>query len=41
LRLYKGALALAEAGIAGFDQCVDALKKCNMDENAACMMLLD
>jgi hypothetical protein len=41
LKLYKAALTLAEAGIAGFDECVDALKKCNMDENAACQMLLD
>lgn len=41
LRLYKAAITMAEAGLAGFEQCIAALKKCKGDENAACQMLLD
>jgi hypothetical protein len=32
---------LAEAGMGSFDECVEALKKCNLDENAALQMLFD
>jgi len=32
---------LTEAGIASFDDCVDALKKFKGDENAACQYLID
>ena len=41
LTLFKAAITLAEAGMGTFDECVDALRKCNLDENAALMMLVD
>lgn len=41
LTLFKAAITLAEAGMGTFDQCVDALKTCNMDENAALVMLVE
>jgi hypothetical protein len=34
--LYRTAINLTEAGLGSFDDCVEALKKCNCDENAAC-----
>ena len=36
LKLFKAAINLAEAGIASFEECVEALKKAKGDENAAC-----
>ena len=41
LNLFKAAITLAEAGMGTFDQCVEALRKCNLDENAALQMLVD
>jgi len=41
LALFKAALTLAEAGMGTFDECVEALRKCNMDENAALQMLVE
>jgi len=32
---------LAEAGMGSFDECVDALRKCNLDENAALQILVE
>ena len=40
-KLYRAAINLTEAGLGSFDDCVEALKKCSCDENAACQMLLD
>ena len=39
--MFKAALTLAEAGMGQFDECVDALKKCNGDENAALQLLVE
>lgn len=39
--LFKKAMALAELGIASFDQAVEALKKFKNDENEAFQYLLD
>lgn len=39
--MYKAAITLAEAGMGTFDECVNALRLCNSDENAALMMLVD
>jgi len=39
--LYKAAITLAEAGLGSFEECVDALRKCNHDENAACQILIE
>ena len=36
LKLYKAAITMTEAGLGTFDECVETLKKCNGDENAAC-----
>jgi len=41
LSLFKAALTLAEAGMGQFDECVEALKKCNGDENAALLLLVE
>jgi len=41
LSLFKAALTLAEAGMGQFDECVEALKKCNGDENAALQLLVE
>jgi len=30
-----------EAGLGSFDECVEVLRKCNGDENAAVMMLIE
>lgn len=35
-KLFKAAITLAEAGIASFDDCVEALKKFKGDEDLAC-----
>lgn len=40
-KLFKAAITMTEAGIASFDECVDALKKFKGDENAACQYLLE
>jgi len=34
--MFKAAITLTEAGLASFDECVEALKKFKGDENAAC-----
>jgi hypothetical protein len=39
--LFRAAITLAEAGMGTFDQCVEALRKCNLDENAALQMLVE
>jgi hypothetical protein len=39
--LFKSAITMTEAGIATFDECVEALKKFKGDENAACLYLLE
>jgi len=39
--LFKMAISLTETSIATFEECVDALRKCNGDEGAAVMMLID
>jgi hypothetical protein len=36
LKLYKTAITLTEAELGTFDECVEALKKCNGDDTAAC-----
>jgi len=41
LKLYKAAITMTEAGLGTFDECVETLRKCNGDENAACQMMLD
>jgi len=41
LRIFKTAITLSEAGLGTFDECVNALRTCNGDENAACQMMLD
>jgi hypothetical protein len=41
LTLYKAAITMAEAGLGSFDECVEALRKCNMDEGAALQFLID
>jgi len=41
LMLFKAAITLAEAGMGSFDQCVEVLRKCNLDEGAALQMLVD
>jgi len=41
LNIYKGAITLAEAEMGTFDDCVDALRICKGDENAALQMLID
>lgn len=35
-KLFKAAITLTEAGLASFDECVEALKRFKGDENAAC-----
>jgi len=39
--LFRAAITLAEAGMGSFDECVHALRVCNLDENAALQMLVD
>lgn len=39
--LFKAAITMTEAGIANFEECVEALKKFKGDENAACQYLLE
>jgi len=39
--LYKAALGLTECGMGTFDDCVEALRQCNNDENAAVELLLE
>lgn len=41
ITLFRAAITLAEAGMGSFDECVDALRKCKLDENAALAMLVD
>jgi len=41
LNLFRAATTLADARMGTFDECVEALRKCNLDENAALMMLVD
>lgn len=41
LALYKAAITLAEADMGTFDECVDALRTCRGDENAALQMLIE
>jgi len=35
LRFYTSAMTMMEACLGTFDECVETLKKCNGDENAA------
>jgi len=35
------AISLTETGLATFEECVDALRKCNGDEGAAVQMLVE
>ena len=35
-RFFRAAITMTEAGLGGFDECVDAIKKFKGDENAAC-----
>jgi hypothetical protein len=39
--MYKAAITLAEADMGTFDECIEALRKCNGDENAALLMLVE
>lgn len=39
-KFFKTAINLTEAGLGSFDECLEAVKKCNGDENAACEMLV-
>lgn len=39
--ILSQALCLCDLGIANFDDCVEALKKCNLNMDAACEMLLN
>jgi len=41
LNIYKAAITLAEAGMGSFDECVDALRTCKGDENAALQILIE
>jgi len=41
LKIYKAAITMSEAGLGTFDECVETLRMCNGDENAACQMMLD
>jgi len=41
VNLIKAASTLAEAGMGSFEECVDALRKCNLDENAALQILVE
>ncbi len=41
LNLFKAAITLAEAGMGSFDECVEALRKCHLDENAALQVLVE
>jgi len=40
-KTFRAAITMTEAGIANFDECVEALKKFKGDENAACQFLID
>ena len=39
--LYKTAINLFEAGLGEFDECVEAVKRSNGDENDACQWLVE
>lgn len=41
LNIYKAAITLAEAEMGTFDECVEALRTCRGDENAALQMLIE
>jgi len=41
LTLFKTAMTLTEAQMGSFDECVDALRKCKLDEAAALQILID
>jgi hypothetical protein len=41
LRFYKTAITMMEAGLGTFDECTEVLRKCNGDENAAVLMMID
>jgi len=41
LNLFRAATTLADAEMGTFDECVEALRKCNLDENAALLMLVE
>jgi len=41
LSLYNAAITLTEAGMGTFDECIEALRKCNFDENAALQVLVE
>ena len=41
LNLFKAAITLAEAEMGSFDECVDALRACRGDENAALQILIE
>lgn len=40
-KLYKTAINLFEAGLGEFDDCVEAVKRSNGDENEACQWLVE
>jgi hypothetical protein len=40
-KVFRAAITMTEAGIASFDDCVEALKKFKGDEDAACQFLID
>jgi hypothetical protein len=40
-QIYKSALTLCECGIGSFEECVEALRKFNCDEDRACQYLID
>jgi len=40
--LFRAALFMSESmNLGTFDECVDALKKCNGDQNAACQLFFE
>ena len=41
MKIFKAALNLQEAGFKDFDKCVEVLRQCNCDENAALQMLIE
>jgi hypothetical protein len=41
LNIFKAAITLAEAGMGSFDECVEALRTCRGDENAALQILIE
>ena len=40
--LFRAALHMTESmNLGTFDECVEALKKCNGDQNSACQLIFD